>query len=51
MSNEVALTIFIPFCIVTISLLAMFIVAKVKKRRKRRTIERGVADFVRRVQK
>jgi hypothetical protein len=51
MSNEVALTILIPFCIVAISLLAIFLTAKIKKRRKRRAIERGVVDLVRQVQK
>ncbi|HET9786055.1 MAG TPA: hypothetical protein VFP47_02925 [Pyrinomonadaceae bacterium] len=50
-TSEVALTILIPFCIITISLLVMFVIAKLKKRRKRRAIERGVTDFVRQVQR
>ena len=47
MPSELVLTILIPFCIMMIALLAMFIVARLKERRKRRTIERGIADFVR----
>ena len=47
MPSELVLTILIPFCIMMIALLAMFVVAKLKERRKRRTIERGIADFVR----
>ena len=47
MPSELVLTILIPFCIMMIALLAMFVVAKLKKRRNRRTIERGIADFVR----
>ena len=47
MLSDLVLTILVPFCIVIIALLAMLVVAKLKARRKRRTIERGIADFVR----
>ena len=49
MSIEVAQTVFIPVSIVMISFLAMFIIAKLKKRRTRRKMERGVSDFLRRM--
>ena len=51
MSTEIVLTILIPFCIVTISLLVIHTVAKFKKWRKRRAIDRGVVDFLRQVQR
>lgn len=47
MATEIAQTVLIPFFIVLISFLAMFIIAKVKKRRTRRRMERGVSDFLR----
>ena len=47
MLSDLVLTILVPSCIVIIALLAMLVVAKLKARRKRRTIERGIADFVR----
>jgi hypothetical protein len=47
MDNDIVMTIVVPLCIVGVSLLAMVIMAKVKKWRKRRTIERGVTEFLR----
>jgi hypothetical protein len=49
MYREIALTVLVPLCIVVVSLLAMAIFTKLKHWRKRRTIERGIADLVRRV--
>lgn len=49
MYREIALTVLVPLCIVVVSLLAMAIFAKLKQWRKRRTMERGIADLVRRV--
>ncbi|HEY7221465.1 MAG TPA: hypothetical protein VH985_24050 [Candidatus Binatia bacterium] len=49
MSREIVLTILIPLCIVSVSLSAMAIIAKLKRRRTRRIIERGLTDFVRQV--
>jgi hypothetical protein len=49
MSTEIALSILIPSCIVSASLLALAITMKLKQRRKRRAAERGVTDFVRQV--
>jgi hypothetical protein len=49
MDSEIALTVFIPLCIVAISLLAMTIIVKLKQWRKRRMMERGITDLVSRV--
>ncbi len=49
MYREIALTVLVPLCIVVVSLLAMAIFTKLKHWRKRRTMERGIADLVRRV--
>jgi hypothetical protein len=49
MPKEIVLTILIPLCIVCITLSAMAIMAKLKRRRTRRIIERGLTDFVRQV--
>jgi len=49
MSTEIALSILIPSCIVSASLLALAITMKLKQQRKRRAVERGVTDFVRQV--
>lgn len=51
MSREIALTILVPLCIVSISLLALAILTKLKRRRTRRVIERGLTDFVHQVRK
>jgi hypothetical protein len=47
MSEEVLFTLLIPLCIVIGFVLAMAIIAKAKRRRKRHRIERGVADYLR----
>jgi len=49
MSREIAFTILIPLCIVSVSLLALAIMNKLKQWRKKRTMERGITDFVRQV--
>jgi hypothetical protein len=49
MSREIVITILIPSCIVSVSLLAMALMMKLRRRRKRRTMERGVTDFLRQV--
>ena len=49
MSREIALTILIPLFILSLSFFAMSVVTKFKRWRKRRTIERGVSDFVHQV--
>jgi hypothetical protein len=49
MDREIALTVFIPLCIVAISLLARAIIMKLKQWRKRRMMERGITDLVSRV--
>lgn len=49
MDREIVLTVFIPLCIVAISLLVMAIIMKLKQWRKRRMMERGITDLVSRV--
>jgi hypothetical protein len=46
MYTEVLLTVLVSLCIVMVSFLAMAINAKIKQRRKRRMIERGITDLV-----
>ena len=49
MSRETALTILIPLFILSLSFFAMSVVTKFKRWRKRRTMERGVTDFMHQV--
>jgi K+-transporting ATPase A subunit len=49
MIAEIATTILVPLCVVTIVFLSMAVLANLKQRRNRRTIERGIKDFVRQV--
>jgi hypothetical protein len=49
MYREIALTVFIPLCLVVLFLLAMAIFLKLKQWRKRRMMERGINDLVHRV--
>jgi K+-transporting ATPase A subunit len=49
MIAEIATTILVPLCVVTIVFLSMAVLANLKQRRTRRTIERGIKDFVRQV--
>ena len=49
MPREIALTLIIPLCIVIVVLIAMALMAKLQRWRKKRTMERGITDLVRRV--
>lgn len=49
MLGEIALTIGLPFCTVSVGLALMGMVSLFKSRRRRRAIERGVKDFVNQV--
>jgi hypothetical protein len=49
MPREIALTLIIPLCIVVATLLVMALLTRFKRWRKKRTMERGITDLVRRV--
>lgn len=49
MSKEVALTLIVPSVIVTLGLLGLALINKIRRWQKRRTIERGVRDLVQHV--
>jgi hypothetical protein len=46
MPKEIVLTILVPLCIVGVSLCVLAILTKLKQRRARRIIERGLTDLV-----
>ena len=47
--SDISLAVLIPFCILNVSIVGMAIIAKVKRRRKRRAIEYGIKDFLRQI--
>jgi K+-transporting ATPase A subunit len=49
MIEEIATNVLLPLSIVPIVFLSMAVLANLKQRRKRRTIENGIKDFVRQV--
>jgi hypothetical protein len=46
MSVESIITLLIPLCVVSATWLALTMIAKSKKRRIKRTVEQGVADYL-----
>jgi hypothetical protein len=47
MIREIVVTILVPLCLISVVLLCMAVLTKLKQRRKRRTIESGVKEFLR----
>ncbi len=47
--REITLAVLIPFCILIVLKVGMAILAKVKRRRKRRLTEYGIKDYVRQI--
>jgi hypothetical protein len=47
--SDITLAVLIPFCILIVLIVGTTIIAKVKRRRKRRLIEYGIKDLMRQI--
>ena len=47
--RDITLAVLIPLCILIVLIVGMAVIAKVKRRRKRRAIECGIKDFMRQI--
>jgi hypothetical protein len=47
--SDITLAVLIPFCILIVLKVGMTILAKVKRRQKRRLIEYGIKDYLRQI--